>query len=107
MFHEEISKRGEIILGSFILTIWVGTIIVMLGWDAIPQIIVGAIGMLGVGLVTLSKNILASAIAGILFGIIGVLAWFVLGLGSIASALVAMLGIGLLIDGYKVKEVKE
>jgi hypothetical protein len=41
------------------------------------------------------------------FGIIGVLAWFVLGLGSIASALVAMLGIGLLIDGYKVKEVKE
>jgi hypothetical protein len=51
--HEEIilvSKRGEIILGSFILTIWVGTIIVMLGWSAIPQIIVGAIGMLGVGL---------------------------------------------------------
>jgi hypothetical protein len=36
-----------------------------------------------------------------------VLAWFVLGLWSIASALVAMFGIGLLIDGYKVKEVKE
>jgi hypothetical protein len=73
----------------------------MLGWGAIPQIIIGAIGMLAIGLIMLSESKLADAVAGILFGIIGILAWYVFGLWSIASAFVAALGTWLLIDGAK------
>lgn len=96
---KEEEKRAEVVFGCFILTIWVGSVIVLLGYDAMPQIIAGVIGMVAIALIIKSGNTAADAIAGILFGVIGVLAYFVFGLYAVGSAFVAMLGIGLLIDG--------